>query len=699
MNADDRAKLQRILASFDEAGLVALANKGLVRRAQKDLEAGGLEMEETDAAVLVRGPGWHVTMPSEGPTRATDSTRATGLTRHILMATIFLRDRWASATAAPAPNEDARALEQALLGLGIEDLEKWAGKTIVRAALPLVKSMSAVEVEVHAGLTVRLVQQEIEARLLPGPPRRSAAALLDSVQTTAPRSRHKQWVVALVLALQQSRGRTIELPGQTVPAEPESAPLTRQQLTASARELLTGVVATGLAHPSERMVERLVTLSITAGAINLPRLARLLRALADDVALVLARSAAADTGRLFDRLCVAHALAGALAVPEPASSLVGFHRTQYDPVGDLALVGLGAHAWQTASGYEGLTVLFWDNAANRILTWTRSRPTASPGRLMMAQSYALDAVWGGASAERLSRSRFTLRQARVNGQGRLSASQTSEVADLSPAAADELPLPGRLFTHWQALHHYARGTGTVGLREPAPLDRIVVLQPAKWGERVFAEIEQQFCWTLGDNAGDTVTLTLPWAGVNEAAIAFLEAVQPERDRLGRVVVRLGVGGALTLEPLALHSHGTPAGHRVLNPAFDQALIVSRHSTLLDRLRKKFGRDRIASTLTADDETEADGRGALTQAPAGIRARLAEADGILLQLAESGLGRLNDALRTRLWTLSAAMDRHGLTELGQVLAALAEAGAGAKEVVRGGYVSRVYRQVMLFPLAS
>ena len=67
MNADDRDRLRRILATFDEAGLVALANKGLVRRAQKDLEAGGLTHEETDAAMIVRGPGWVVTMPPDGP--------------------------------------------------------------------------------------------------------------------------------------------------------------------------------------------------------------------------------------------------------------------------------------------------------------------------------------------------------------------------------------------------------------------------------------------------------------------------------------------------------------------------------------------------------------------------------------------------------------------------------------------------------
>ena len=84
MNTDDRDRLRRILATFDEAGLVALSNKGLVRRAQKDLEAGGLKHEETDAAVVVRGPGWVVTMPPDGPAHAADDTKASGVTRQSL---------------------------------------------------------------------------------------------------------------------------------------------------------------------------------------------------------------------------------------------------------------------------------------------------------------------------------------------------------------------------------------------------------------------------------------------------------------------------------------------------------------------------------------------------------------------------------------------------------------------------------------
>src|SRR4051812_2204808 len=154
MTPADRDRLTRLLASFDEAGLVALANVGLVRRARKDLEAGGVSSEETDTAVIVRGPGWAGTMPPGGPPKGTDPTKATGITRQILAATIYLRDKWAAEQptggsrpplaeaqpgappppAAPPGPPPGEALAEAVLALTPDDLRKWAGKTALRDA-------------------------------------------------------------------------------------------------------------------------------------------------------------------------------------------------------------------------------------------------------------------------------------------------------------------------------------------------------------------------------------------------------------------------------------------------------------------------------------------------------------------------------------------------------------------------------------
>jgi hypothetical protein len=713
MNADDRARLRRILASFGEAGLVALANKGLVRRAQKDLEAGGLEHEETDAAVLVRGPGWVVTMPPDGPAHATDTTKATGVTRQILAATIYLRDRWAGAaaetpapaTAPEAPPADVAALEEALLALDLDDLQNWAGKTTLREALTLVGGGVAIEVERHAGLTLRLVQHEVEARLLPAGGKRSARALLDGVLTTAPRSQHKRWVAVVVLAFRQSCGRPLGPAAVTAPAEQAGAPRSRQQVLASARELLEGMVATGLAHPSARMQERLFTLSVSAVAVHLPRLARLLRSLADEVARVLARDAAADTARLFDRVVVADALARALAAagPQAPVALVGQHRTQYDPAGDLPLAAVGAYPWQTASGYEGLTVLLWDQPGRRFLTWTTSRPVGAPGRFSLEQSYHAEPAWSGSGApERFSRSRFTLRQARVNALGRLSGTESSSAADLAATDPAELDFAGRAFASWRDLREYGLTRYPIGLVEKNPLDRLVVLRPAQWGERSFDELQQRFCWRLQDADGTPLALTLPWAGVNESAIEFLEAVNPARDRLTGVLCRLVfTNTGLAVEPLSLFSAGTPGGHRVLNPAFDRALITSRQSALLARLREKYGRDRLATVMTADDEVDVggDGPGLADAAPAGIRARLAEAERLLLRLAEAGAGRLAEPTRERLGGLAGELDRAGLRELAAGVGELEGAEPAAASVIRNGYLCRLHREAISLTLSG
>jgi hypothetical protein len=562
-----------------------------------------------------------------------------------------------------------------------------------------VASSSEVEVETHAGLTIRLVRHEVEARLLPGPRRPSAVRLLDDILTTAPRAQHRRWVVVAVLAFQQSRGVSLTSVEDTAPAEASGAPLNRAQLLAATQELLQSMVATGLAHPSERMLQRLFTLSVSATAVHLPRLSRLLRALSDDVSQVLSRNAAADTGRLFDRLGLTWALARALAAagPSPPRALAGYHRTEYDPAGDLSLAGVGAYPWQTASGYEGLTVLFWDQVARRFLTWTNSRPTGSPGRFSLANVYRGEAVWtGGGAVERLSRSSFTLGQARTNAQGRLSGSQQTTVAGGAPCDPVQIDFGDRLFTNWEALLRYALATYPLGLTERSPNDRIVVLQPAAWGERVFDELQQSFCWQLDDDAGRSLVLTLPWNGVNETSIEFLEAVKPDRDQLRRVVVRITfTDKGLFLEPLSLLSAGTPQGHRVLNPGFDREYIRSRQSSLLERLRQKYGRDRIATTMTDDEawDEATDALGLLENAPVGLRNRLTELEGMLLRAAESGLRRLDDEARARLGQMAAGLHRAGLAELAQALDEVERAAASAGPVLWCGYLCRLHRQAL------
>jgi len=701
MEPVDRELLRTLLKAFDEVGLVALANKGLVRRAAKDLQTQALQVEETENALLVRGPDFTVTMPPEGPAKATDDTKATGITRQILMATMFLRDGWAAAQTGDADQTattqvvDTEALQATILGISHEHLQKWAGKNIWREALFLARSKPRLELETHAGLAIRFVDHEIEARIPPGAGH-TPSRLLDAVLTTASKTAHPRWVVAILLTLQQHWGKSIEPVESAIAADNREAPRTRAEILDAVLRLFDTMVTTGLAHPSERLHERLLTLSISVLGVHLPRLGRLLRSLADDVSLLLNRDAKGDVSRLFDRLCFTLALTQAMvkAGPEIPFALAGRPRTEYEPAGDLSLVGMAAFPWQTASGFHGLTLLCWDEQAKTIRSWTTSRALAAPGRFDVRQAYQTEVPWpGGGPTDSLCRSRFVLTGARVNHQGRLSAAQGISVSRCEPAQPKQIDFGTIGFRSWSKLGEHARSLFPLGLRENQPLDTTVVLYPSGWGECVFNELQQRLAWMIADDQGASLSLTLPWAPIFEDAIEFLEQVKPDRDRLVAVVARLLFDPAgLRIEPVALWSEGTPQGDHVLNPAFDVRRIQSKHSTLLDRLRQKYGRNVLATAMELDDD-EANLLAPLAQFPAEMEKRFGELENLIATWAERGIGRTRDMDADHLRAISQRFSQAGLDWLAHRVNALPSADSGLT-LLWCGYLLRTYRQAQL-----
>ena len=97
------------LAALDDDALASMANKGLVRRARKDLEKVKpiVVGRERDDAVLLEVEGSKVRLTT--PVTKSTCACSPGICRHILTAIMILRERAASATAA-AVTRSGRAL-------------------------------------------------------------------------------------------------------------------------------------------------------------------------------------------------------------------------------------------------------------------------------------------------------------------------------------------------------------------------------------------------------------------------------------------------------------------------------------------------------------------------------------------------------------------------------------------------------------
>ena len=334
------------------------------------------------------------------------------------------------------------------------------------------------------------------------------------------------------------------------------APAVATRYLASVGDVLREMVALGLSRLSGSTEARLRTLSVSAHGVDLPRLERMLHALADEVALSLGRDAQASSATLLLTASRIEALCSALA--NPSSNLVGVHRSRYDKVGDIELVGMGARQWRTRSGYAGLTVYFWDRSLKNWATWSESRPVNVAG-FNPASRYHQDGPWPGCDSPwHASRSVMRLLPAWRNRAGRLSGRSATRSLMISETTQKDFPAA---ITDWTELSARAGRLFAGGLQDRAEQDEILLLNPNRWGPASFDTIRQEIVRTIFDSDGRPLDLVLPHTPQTENAIRTLEQLDPKPNGalLGLLHLRQG---RLAVEPVAIH------GDRLINLTLD-----------------------------------------------------------------------------------------------------------------------------------
>ena len=459
--------------ALSEDALAALANRGLLRRAAKDLEREPPTVVAEDAAALTLAfatDACTVTLTEAGAQAARCTCPAGGVCRHILAGILFVQAGASAAeapdlpeeaagpaapvapeagprppaAAAPAPGAAAAAVSPAAL-------KAWAGRTVYRQGESDLATSPALAVEeTPALLTLGLESGET----VYWPAGGDLAATICSCGQPAP-CRHR---VAAILAYQARRAGVEVAAPATLPEVSAATADARGALLAGVAVAVEDLVAAGLTRLGAPAEGHLRTLAVSAHSLDLPRLEHLLRALADHVAWQLRRDVRADAAGLLAAAAQVYALAAALAAagPQPPRALAGTHRDAYAPLGPIEVVGLGAQAWRTRSGYAGLSVFFWEPAARRRLVWSDSRPAFYNGvRFDPAERYRAPGAWeDSAPPDLVAGSRLRLTGARRTPGGRLSAHPGTRVTVLGPADLAACDLTGLAFADWRALAEY-----------------------------------------------------------------------------------------------------------------------------------------------------------------------------------------------------------------------------------------------------
>jgi len=581
-----RYQLMTQLSHFDDDAFAALANRGLVRRAQKDLEKQPASVVEESAETLTMSVGDHrVRFDTRGPAHAQCTCPASGVCQHILAAAISLQRlsiepnvnvaRIASEAAIGVDVENGeeggarlRDLNQQLLRITAAELTKHCGKPGYRWAWQFVQDLNIEQDVMISGerhIVIGFTRPRMTFRYMGGGPE----SLIADSQT----SQIEKYRVAAVLAYRRANNAEITLPEPTAKDRTASLNLgkdhtapedtadsqrdSRARLRASAKLLLIECVELGLSHLSRGIQERFSTLAVWAQGAEYYRLASLLRRLADHVDLQLDRAGSADERRLFDELTITFGLVSALEQAAKGGfaprGLIGQARSQYEQTGTLELIGLGAQAWRSSAGYVGLTMVFWCPAEQAFFSCTDARPEIQRGFNPIVR-YKASGPWSGLGAPEQATGRCVLlTAAQVNSLGRVSASESISAMMRSVDTSTGLAQQLKPFSDWTELMQ-ARALARRGLlAEPQPMKDWFALQPARFGAARFDAARQTLIWPLYDKNEIRIDAELAYSDYTAHAIARVEQISPTEIAEGTVLVaRLHRGhSGLVAEPLSI----------------------------------------------------------------------------------------------------------------------------------------------------
>ena len=606
-----RQQLLAQLARFDEEAFVALANRGLYRRALKDLEKqAGAVTEDTGESLTVTVAGHQIRFDARGPAHARCSCPASGVCQHILAAAITLQRLGAEVSAdadeSETPQDIIAPLRDALLAMSAKTLIQHAGKAGYRWAWQFVADASSagnpLKIAGETHLVLSFQRPRISLRFMGGG--------IENMLADSDIAQVEKYRVAAILAFQQAHGQALTPPEATANQRNEALDLgkdhaladtpaaiahdSRERLRTAVLQLIGECMELGLAHLSRGIHERFSTLAVWAQGAEYHRLALMLRRLADHVELLLERAGGADEHVLFDELTLAYGLVSALASSAARGAaparLLGRSRSSYEAAGTMELLGLGATAWRSGSGYHGLTMLFWSPAEQSFFSYSDARPEAQRGFNPIAR-YMAAGPWSGLGAPAMATGRrLTLTSAQVNDAGRLSAAGGTSATLMPEMSPAEFSAALRPHTSWSALAQMRSDSQRSLLAEAQAMKEWVALQPARFGSVRFDATRQVLIWHLHDAQELVLDAELAYSDFTSHAIGRIESLRPAQLAEGTLLIARMRGGAdrLVLEPLSLVCMGGQRNPPIVVDAlhFDPAPEQGRVSKWLETLRSK-----------------------------------------------------------------------------------------------------------------
>lgn len=297
------------------------------------------------------------------------------------------------------------------------------------------------------------------------------------------------------------------------------------QTVQECRMMLAGLLKTGLARLPQSYMAQLETLAIAAHSGNLPDIERSLRGIQGELQLFFNRHIRFSMQSMLDRVSKLYLALQVLEEKQVSalqqSQLIGSFRSKYYTVPSLHLYGLGADAWETRSGFRGITYYFYGFDDEEIYTHSDVRAVYyDDQQFSYTEHYGAFTPWlPHLTFRELAGAEVQFHSVKVNEERRISSGEGAKLTILPRSGVETLNMGKYMQNASSVLHEESR---TFELFT-APRERLAVIKVARIVDHNFVKQTQELVLTVESATGERLALTLPYSTDWQTMIQRLES--------------------------------------------------------------------------------------------------------------------------------------------------------------------------------